>query len=133
MRWCGRIGEKAGIFTRRLRLSEAAVFQNIHRFAAGVHACHNLPPRLFQFGGDAFWLIENGRLTHMVRDVIYHGITPEFWGRCDGVADRNHRGRYGFITCGKGQPGQSGWMTHAASHARFRRVDVISGETKANA
>ena len=34
----------------------------------------------FQFGGDAFWLIENGRRTHMVRDVIYHGITPEFWG-----------------------------------------------------
>jgi len=81
----------------------------------------------FQFGGDAFWLIENGRRTHMVRDVIYHGITPEFWGSCDGVADRTHRQRYGFITCGKGQPGQSGWMTHAASHARFRQVAVIKG------
>jgi len=81
----------------------------------------------FQFGGDAFWLIENGRRTHMLRDVIYHGITPEFWGSCDGVADRTHRQRYGFITCGKGQPGQSGWMTHAASHARFRQVAVIKG------
>ncbi len=81
----------------------------------------------FQFGGDAFWLIENGRRTQMVRDVIYHGITPEFWGSCDGVADRTHRQRYGFITCGKGQPGQSGWMTHAASHARFRHVAVIKG------
>lgn len=85
----------------------------------------------FQFGGDAFWLIENGRRTHMLRDVVYHGITPDFWGRCDGVADRTHRRRYGFITCGKGQPGQSGWMTHAASHARFRRVDVIAGQAKA--
>jgi TldD protein len=82
----------------------------------------------FQFGGDAFWLIENGRRTHMVRDVIYHGITPEFWSSCDGVADRSHRERYGFITCGKGQPGQSGWMTHPASHARFRQVQVIRGE-----
>lgn len=81
----------------------------------------------FQFGGDAFWLIEKGRRTHMVRDVIYHGITPEFWGSCDGVADRTHRQRYGFITCGKGQPGQSGWMTHAASHARFRQIAVIKG------
>ncbi len=81
----------------------------------------------FQFGGDAFWLIENGRRTHMVRDVIYHGITPEFWGSCDGVAGKTHRQRYGFITCGKGQPGQSGWMTHAASHARFRHVAVIKG------
>src|SRR5438132_3658127 len=83
----------------------------------------------FQFGGDAFWLIENGKRTHMVRDVIYHGITPEFWGSCDGVADRSHRRQYGFITCGKGQPGQSGWMTHAASHARFRNVNVIEGRS----
>ncbi|MBX3306561.1 MAG: TldD/PmbA family protein [Nitrospira sp.] len=82
----------------------------------------------FQFGGDAFWLIEHGRRTHMLRDVIYHGITPEFWKSCDGVADRSARRRYGFITCGKGQPGQSGWMTHAASTARFRQVQVIRGE-----
>lgn len=82
----------------------------------------------FQFGGDAFWLIEKGRRTCMVRDVIYHGVTPEFWGRCDGVADHAHRQRFGFITCGKGQPGQSGWMTHAACHARFRNVSVIRGE-----
>jgi TldD protein len=82
----------------------------------------------FQFGGDAFWLIENGKRTHMLRDVIYHGITPEFWNSCDGVADRTFRRRYGFITCGKGQPGQSGWMTHAASPARFRKVQVIRGE-----
>lgn len=81
----------------------------------------------FQFGGDAFWLIENGKRTHMLRDVIYHDITPEFWNRCDGVADERFRRRYGFITCGKGQPGQSGWMTHAASPARFRGVSVIRG------
>jgi TldD protein len=81
----------------------------------------------FQFGGDAFWLIEHGKRTHMVRDVVYHGITPEFWGKCDGVADHRHRRRYGFITCGKGQPGQSGWMTHAASPARFRGISVIKG------
>ena len=82
----------------------------------------------FQFGGDAFWLIENGKRTHMLRDVIYQGITPEFWNSCDGVADRTSRRRYGFITCGKGQPGQSGWMTHAASPARFRNIRVIRGE-----
>ena len=82
----------------------------------------------FQFGGDVFWLIENGRRTHMLRDVIYHGITPEFWNSCDGVANHSCRRRYGFITCGKGQPSQSGWMTHAASPARFRKVRVIRGE-----
>ncbi len=81
----------------------------------------------FQFGGDAFWLIEGGRRTHMLRDVVYHGITPQFWGRCDGVADTRFRTRFGFITCGKGQPGQAGWMTHAASPARFRGIQVIRG------
>ncbi len=83
----------------------------------------------FQFGGDAFWLIEDGKCNHMLRDVIYHGITPEFWNSCDGVADQSFRHRYGFITCGKGQPGQSGWMTHAAPPARIRRVQVIRGES----
>ncbi|MBU0637335.1 MAG: TldD/PmbA family protein [Planctomycetes bacterium] len=85
----------------------------------------------FQFGGDAFWLIEHGRRTHMLRDVVYHGITPEFWARCDGVANRSHRQRYGFVDCGKGQPMQSGWMTHATAPARFRDVSVIRGATTA--
>jgi TldD protein len=84
----------------------------------------------FQFGGDAFWLIENGKRTHMLRDVIYHGITPEFWASCDAVADASHRRRYGFTSCGKGQPPQSGWMSQPASHARFRNVSVIAGESK---
>ncbi|TWT45409.1 protease TldD [Phycisphaerae bacterium RAS1] len=83
----------------------------------------------FQFGGDAFWLIENGKRKGMLRDVIYTGITSEFWNSCDAVADLTHRKRFGFINCGKGQPGQSGWMTHAASHARFRGVNVIAGKT----
>lgn len=83
----------------------------------------------FQFGGDAFWLIENGRRKHMLRDVIYQGITPEFWGSCDGVADASHRVKHGFITCGKGQPGQSGWMTHASPPARFRQIEVMPGGT----
>lgn len=84
----------------------------------------------FQFGGDACWLIEHGRRTHMLRDVVYHGITPEFWARCDGVASQRFRQRYGFITCGKGQPGQAGWMSHPASHALFRSVDVLRGQSQ---
>ena len=117
-----------------LEPGSATVDQLIADVTRGIyiegHGSYSIDQRRynFQFGGDAFWLIENGRRTHMLRDVIYHGITPEFWNRCDGVADRSVRGRYGFITCGKGQPGQSGWMTHAASPARFRRVQVIRGE-----
>ncbi len=79
----------------------------------------------FQFGGDAFWEIKNGKRGAMLKNVIYNGITPEFWNSCDGVANKDHWRQYGFISCGKGQPGQSGWMTHAASPARFRQVSVI--------
>ena len=79
----------------------------------------------FQFGGDAFWEIKNGKRGAMLKNVIYNGITPEFWNSCDAVASREHWKQYGFITCGKGQPSQSGWMTHAASPARFRSVNVI--------
>jgi len=80
----------------------------------------------FQFGGDAFWEIKDGKRGAMLKNVIYNGITPEFWNSCDGVADRSHWSEHGFINCGKGQPGQSGWMTHAAAHARFRNVNVIN-------
>ncbi|MFQ5489370.1 MAG: TldD/PmbA family protein [Phycisphaerae bacterium] len=79
----------------------------------------------FQFGGDAFWEIKNGKRGRMLKNVIYQGITPEFWNSCDGVGQRDTWRTYGFITCGKGQPGQSGWMTHSASPARFRNVNVI--------
>ena len=79
----------------------------------------------FQFGGDAFWEIKNGQRGAMLKNVVYRGITPEFWNSCDGVANRDHWREYGFITCGKGQPGQSGWMTHAASPARFRQINVM--------
>lgn len=79
----------------------------------------------FQFGGDAFWEIKNGKRGAMLKNVVYRGITPEFWNSCDGVANRDHWREYGFITCGKGQPGQSGWMTHAASPARFRQIEVM--------
>ncbi len=79
----------------------------------------------FQFGGDAFWEIKNGKRGAMLKNVVYNGITPEFWGSCDGVADRSHWQEFGFTNCGKGQPGQSGWMTHGASPARFRKINVI--------
>ncbi len=79
----------------------------------------------FQFGGDCFWEIKNGKRGAMLKNVIYNGITPEFWNSCDGVAGREFWHEEGFTNCGKGQPGQSGWMTHAASPARFRQVNVI--------
>lgn len=77
-----------------------------------------------QFGGDAFWEIKNGKLTGMLKNVVYNAISYEFWRSCDAIADESEFRRAGFITCGKGDPMQAAQMTHGASPARFRNITV---------
>jgi TldD protein len=81
----------------------------------------------FQFGTQIAWEIKNGRLGRMLRDATYTGITPEFWGKLDAVAGREHWRMAGVTNCGKGQPGQGAHVSHGASPARFRDVQVGVG------
>jgi TldD protein len=69
----------------------------------------------FQFGGDRFRRIEGGKLGAPLKNVTYQGITPELWGSCDAVCDRAHWEPNGVLNCGKGEPGQSGQMSHGAA------------------
>ena len=78
----------------------------------------------FQFGTQIAWEIKNGRLGRMLRDATYTGITPVFWGSLDAVAGPDSWRLYGLTNCGKGQPGQSAHVSHGASPARFRNVQV---------
>jgi TldD protein len=78
----------------------------------------------FQFGTQIAWEIKGGRLGRMLRDAIYTGITPEFWGSLDAVAGREAWWMQGLTNCGKGQPGQSAHVSHGAAPARFRDVQV---------
>jgi len=78
----------------------------------------------FQFGTQIAWEIERGNLGRMLRDATYTGITPDFWGSLDAIAGRDAWQLYGLTNCGKGQPGQSAHVSHGASPARFRRVQV---------
>jgi TldD protein len=78
----------------------------------------------FQFGCEAAWRIEDGRLTRLYKNPNYTGITPEFWGSCDAVGGPESWVVYGTPNCGKGQPGQVGRVGHGASPARFRDVQV---------
>jgi TldD protein len=80
--------------------------------------------RNFQFGGDLFWLIEGGKKTRPLKKVTYHAQTTGFWGSCDGVAGPSWWKGHGVMNCGKGEPPQSMRMTHGASHARFRNIQV---------
>lgn len=78
----------------------------------------------FQFGGDLFWLLENGKKTRPLKKVTYQAQTRDFWSRCDGIAGRPHWQSHGLMNCGKGEPGQVMRMTHGASCARFRNIQV---------
>jgi len=81
----------------------------------------------FQFGGDMFWEIRDGRRTRPLKKVLYGSHTTEFWGSCDGIADERFFQAMGLLTCGKGEPAQSARMTHGASPARFRNITVGGG------
>jgi len=78
----------------------------------------------FQFGTQIAWEIEDGRLGRMLRDATYTGQTPVFWGSLDGVAGSEEWVLHGLTNCGKGQPGQHAHVSHGASPARFRDVQV---------
>jgi TldD protein len=81
----------------------------------------------FQFGTQMAWEIENGKLGRMLRDATYTGVTPVFWGSLDGVGGPDTWRLHGLTNCGKGQPGQHAHVSHGASPARFRNVQVGVG------
>jgi TldD protein len=80
----------------------------------------------FQFGTEIAWEIKHGRLGRMLKNPTYTGITPEFWGSCDGVGHAGAWAMWGTPNCGKGQPAQIAHTGHGAAPARFRRVRVFS-------
>lgn len=78
----------------------------------------------FQFGGDFFWEIKDGKLIKPLKKVLYRSNNPEFWNSCDAICDKRFWQPFGIINCGKGQPNQTARMTHGASPARFRNIRV---------
>lgn len=78
----------------------------------------------FQFGAEAAYRIENGKVKEIYKNPVYYGITPEFWASCDGVCNRGEWRMWGLNSCGKGEPVQTANVGHGASPARFKGVDV---------
>ncbi len=78
----------------------------------------------FQFGGDFFWEIKNGKLVRPLKKVLYKSNNPEFWNSCDAICDKRFWQPFGVVNCGKGQPSQTARMTHGAAPARFRNIRV---------
>ena len=60
----------------------------------------------FQFTGQRFFRIENGRLAGQLRDVAYQATTTDFWGSMEAVGGPQTYVLGGAFNCGKAQPGQ---------------------------
>jgi TldD protein len=84
----------------------------------------------FQFGGQMFYEIKEGKIVGMLRDVAYQSNTQEFWNACGGVCDERDYRLGGAFNDGKGQPSQSNAVSHGSSTARFNGVSVINTARK---
>lgn len=81
----------------------------------------------FQFGCEYARLIEEGRLTKVVRNPNYRGISATFWRSLKMVGDRSTWGVYGAPNCGKGEPNQIIRVGHASPACLFSEVEVFGG------
>jgi TldD protein len=83
--------------------------------------------RNFQFGGDAFWQVKNGKITGMLKNVTYHSMTTDFWNSIDALGGESELVQCGTNMCGKGEPMQIAQMTHACVPVRVRDIQVGRG------
>ncbi|WP_247235061.1 TldD/PmbA family protein [Telluribacter sp. SYSU D00476] len=84
----------------------------------------------FQFGGQLFYEIKDGKIAGMLKDVAYQSNTQEFWNSCVKVCDERDYRLGGSFFDGKGQPMQVSAVSHGSSTARFNGVNVINTARK---
>ncbi len=85
----------------------------------------------FQFTGQEFWEVKNGKIAGMLKDVAYQGNTVDLWNSCDAVCDASEYKLGGSFFCGKGEPGQVSPVSHGSSPARFRKVKILNTSREA--
>ncbi|MCE7040106.1 TldD/PmbA family protein [Dyadobacter sp. CY312] len=84
----------------------------------------------FQFGGQLFYEVKDGKIVGMLNDVAYQSNTQEFWNSCSQVCDDRDYRLGGSFFDGKGQPSQSSAVSHGSSTTRFNGVNVINTARK---
>jgi TldD protein len=80
----------------------------------------------FQFTGQRFYRIEDGRVAGQLRDVAYQATTTDFWGAMEAVGGPSTWSLGGALNCGKAQPGQVAAVSHGCPSALFRGIDVLN-------
>ncbi len=81
----------------------------------------------FQFGCEWGQLIENGKLTTVVKNPNYRGISSAFWRNLTAVGNQETVGVFGSPWCGKAEPNQVIQVGHASPACVFANVEVFGG------
>jgi TldD protein len=84
----------------------------------------------FQFTGQRFFRIDDGKLAGQVRDLAYQSRTTEFWGAMQAVGGEATYRLGGAFNCGKGQPSQIAAVSHGCPSALFRGINVLNTRTE---
>ena len=82
----------------------------------------------FQFGCEWGQLIENGKLTTVVKNANYRGVSATFWRSLKMAGNRDTVDVLGSPFCGKGEPNQVIRVGHASPACLFTDVEVFGGE-----
>lgn len=85
----------------------------------------------FQFTGQRFHRIRDGRIGPQLRDVAYQSSTTDFWGSLEAVGGSSTYQLGGSFVCGKGQPAQVAPVSHGCPAALFRSVRVLNARSEA--
>ncbi len=80
----------------------------------------------FQFSGQAFYEVKNGKITGMLKDVAYQANTPQFWNSMDMIGGEKSYWLGGSFGDGKGEPGQSNSVSHGTPPVRFKQVNIVN-------
>ena len=87
----------------------------------------------FQFTGQRFYRIENGRLAGQVRDAAYQATTTDFWGSLAALGGPETYELGGAFNCGKAQPGQTAAVSHGCPTAVFSGIRILNAADEAGA
>ena len=78
----------------------------------------------FHFGTEIGWLVEDGKVTKVVKNPTYKGATVKFWNSLTAVGDKSTWQVKYVDNCGKGQPNQVMQLGHGVPVCRFDNVRI---------
>lgn len=79
----------------------------------------------FQFGCEYGQIVEDGKITKVVKNANYRGRTLDFWRNLAMVGDTLET--YGTLYCGKGEPSQLIRVGHASPYCLFKNIEIFGG------